>query len=400
MSFTVQTLPRIIDLARNRMVVKTSDTGYPTQFDDYYIELELLTEFVYRTNIFLPVPGKIKGRQKDGVVVFDISRFLMSKIPAESIGDAFSVQFDGATRVTNSILRYKLKMTEHHGPSSSGTSGYTFTTDILVAMRGGRHRQSDSLSIEFDFVYPGQRFLTHAPETRRVSARQPLWLYYNAGPTAGTYSVKVTRYYTDGSSDDFTVNPLNNQGYDLFRWPVGYDQLNLESGATGEIKSWTVVVVSNNAFSELSEVREYVLDYNCPPNERYYLFENSFGVIDTVRTTGELSLDHQNTSQTVRRGMDLFRNKDQPDIIKFNSEHYDICTQYCGHIDPAEVDWLRDLLRSERVWRLGDAKPKPEVTRDMWPIVIDDGKTRISQDNNFLYSLRFSYRDAFITPAI
>ncbi len=238
------------------------------------------------------------------------------------------------------------------------------------------------------------KFLTYQPANKVVTEDQLEWLYLIAGAQGEDWELRYDVTLTDGSQ---VLNQIYGSShdaidrYEVMGFPTGYAQLNLSTH--GEVDYWEVWV-QNPGGSVISQRQTYTLNC-CDISEynRYFLFENSLGGFDTVRLTGKALQDFETVSTDGERVREVGASVSTRDLFYNNTQSRDGAEQATGYLTEEEVLWLRDLLRSEEVYRFGGYDDFTG-TGTLQPIQVNRGASRIREDGNFLYGIRLIYTDA------
>jgi len=374
---------------RNPIGIRVQADPNWQSFDDYFVKIEVSVEIPFRSTNFETIDSDIRGYpNQDGIIEFDIKRLIAPYLEADRPDPLLSQ----GVICEKANIRYSYELQEFQ----NGLLSAQISVSNLHAVRSGIHyTKGDPLSSQSLQSYVGEKFLTHMPTKLGVSCHQPIWLYVIVPLEVATIDLEVERIYADDSSDILNKFSTNVDRYDLVYFPAGYLQLDLENGATDDVKGWKVRVRDVIKDEYITEIQHFECDCICTPLDRFYLFENSLGGMDTLRTTGELAAGQKTGSEISIKSTGPFYDPSYGNLEPHNTEHQEAFVQHTGHITQEENLWLRDLLRAELAWRLGDWQPNPDASGDFWPILIERGQMPIMEDNNFLHGIPFKYSDAF-----
>ena len=153
-----------------------------------------------------------------------------------------------------------------------------------------------------EHIGKGRRFLTWQPTTKIVSPDQPEFLYFltNFSPTPTQLNLRVRCLYQDGTSELFTALNMSNVAVmSVYCFPVSVAALDLATRPK-KVVSYTVWV-SNQINEQLSETREFQIDYVAYQNCKYLLFLNGLGTYDTLRCVGAVAEREKVARQIVER---------------------------------------------------------------------------------------------------
>lgn len=323
-------------------------------------------------------------------VTFDLSHILETFVDADPPPSAGAQ----AARICQKMdARYAVSFQEVSNGSIIDAEHVLFNHVIL----GGRNEYEGQKMKPY---FEAGLFLTWQPRTKYVTADQPEWLSLGIPESVGTdtLSLYADVIFEDGSED--TDNDLGLdlfvQSYDVAQWPAGYNQLGL-SAITGSAEtSGYRLYVKNSSGDVVSEVMTYSFQgCECSPLDRFFLFQNSLGGIDTVRTRGEGKTTVVTSGQQAQRMLSPFRTGTERALLDYGKSLYAAHEQEVGISSEEEQMWLRDFLLAEHVWKVGESYfENPDAGGILVPVSIETGSTQIFQDNDYIHTLTFSYRES------
>lgn len=316
-------------------------------------------------------------------VIFDIQKdfALRYQLPSSA-----SIRAEDAQRCTENWTRFRLQYAEAGG-SPPSVKALTENEKTFTVLHGkqGYARQYESWWTFFEF---NQRFLTERLLGKPVTMRQPEWLYWMARKD-GQYFLNIVVTYLDGNTNQF---PQEIQ-VDLLQgevgvWAVGFQQLGFDCYEDNPIVSYTVQLL--DGFLPASAPYGYIVEADEVSYERYYLFGNAWGGMDTIRTTGKREENSNLSRQTAVRVV-------TPEVIadargsdlSYDHRNQKTFTQHSGYLSVKDLKVLDDLLRIGKAWEI-------DVNGSQFtPILIDQQSIEITKDENDLESIRWSFRYAF-----
>jgi hypothetical protein len=334
-------------------------------------------------------------------VTFDISEILQPYFSDDypnTLGFSADITSDTGSNLINYVVRYA----ESYGdtPQIYTVSEYTATT--LSVINGGFSKEDllyAQAGIFFSTILPlNNQFLTWEPLVKRISPDQPdqlSWLSYSSSATH--IQIKCKIYYNDGSTfNTGIIQSHSNTTGALYYIQTGLNDLGLNAiDPTKTILKYDVWLSGTNVFGITtfwtSQTRTYVVDYKERPYERIFLYRNSFGCYQSLRTIGEVQSKYKLTDSVSQRILPSdyifsdFENKRQ----SVNAD--DVFTVATGYF-PSK-DWkiaFRDFLRSDSVFEFRDGNIIPIVI-----LTLDDS----FKDNDSLYSSKFDYKYSYSAEA-
>ena len=317
------------------------------------------------------------------------------------LNDAFEGVFDrylpnagesNIKKVTALTRRFRVYFAEKYGddPTLQALS----ESSIMQALSGGISKE---LAAELDFfetfLDTHKRFLTWQPNGKKVSRLQEeyLFFYFKTAPAGNKFKCKYYICYDDEAGTEnleeqatWTTGVTAGDIYSIPAGP-GHGGINLYEPAKA-IRKYQLFLVDGDG-NQVSEIRSFQVDNFNHPNERFFMFENSLGGIDTLRTTGQGSKSSQVEFEISENILPYNYDVQQG---QFRQGNYSMRNTYelsTGHLSKAYADYLQEFLMSPKRYVLRNGK--------RIPIVLDTKSFEISKDRNFRYYLRFEYKNVF-----
>jgi hypothetical protein len=189
-------------------------------------------------------------------------------------------------RLTDRIKFYKINYGDIYEQLESPAS--TTPSNPFLVMYGGLSKKKYS---EIDYFYnylpTNKKFMTWAPLVKDVDYNQEdylqFWCYDQAVSTA---KLMIKAYFDDDTNETDQITSLGVTYGHLLQIPAGP----LNSGAIGinpakNLKYYELWLADQND-AVISEVRTYKITEFKHPRTRYYLFLNSLGGYEVLRTVG------------------------------------------------------------------------------------------------------------------
>lgn len=291
---------------------------------------------------------------------------------------------------------FRLKYYEAYGETI--TEQYVFSPDdIFSVLLGGLdevYYQSNNFFPAY--VAPYFKFLTWQKRTKKITTSQPEWLAFLhiAGSEYDSYEVKVEMIYADDTSEiqyvfatDFgpVIEADDIDRLMVIYFQTSYDFLVSPIAADDVVKyKVTVVDPEHNA---LSEVFTYLVIDEIPTRTKYFLFENSIGFYDTLRTTGERITGIDVTGEIMKK----FFSDPYPTDGKYAMSGADGKMKFIQNTGWLEgrssAEYLALFLISPVIFELVDGEKVPIITTRR--------EIKLHADNDKLFALEFEYFYAF-----
>ena len=291
--------------------------------------------------------------------------------------------------------------------SSSNTNTAWNTSEeqnVCNIIKAGVHPYMWKGNNFFINYFPANKpFLTWQQRGRLTALTEPLWLSWLNLNLAGTHSLKVSIQitYTDTTTD--TINyPIADpiKQYFIYYLPAGAAMLGLHTLNTAKtIGYWDVFIVDLNG-TLLSEIYRYYNDQRNDYNQKFLVYRNSLGGLDTVRIRGVIE-----TSITLD-GQDVEMTTDASWSFNTTLPRFDASTPHremplykgdTGYLTKEEQDRLRDLFLNRDIYMAQGGRLLPvKITTKQY-------KLRATSDKLFSMSVEWMLADSgslFYTPGI
>jgi hypothetical protein len=290
----------------------------------------------------------------------------------------------------HSSIEYRIQYYEQYG--SPITSGNITQSQSYFALSGGVSKYQEAIynrqgsSFWAKLTY-NMYFLTWQPKDKKVSINQMEKLFFLCQTEMTRLSYRMDFYYLDGTSDlsvAFSAIDLPpDKG--VVELTVSPNIIKESSSKPTQIDYYKVWIEYQSI--RISEIRTYHIDYAYAENPRYFLFLNSLGGYDTLRTTGDqedtLEYDRISISKILPADFTEMNHESATGSIN-ESMVYKANT---GWRTREEISWLRDFFLSRQVFLLNVNK--------LVPVVVTTTQARHRMDKEDLYFLEFEYRRSY-----
>jgi hypothetical protein len=364
-------------------------TGLPVTMKTFYkIGLQLLIKI---DSSWVGVGEDLLPVNPSGDAVFDIHNLFADRIyPEFTWPEKTSLTFMDLR--PHSSAEYRILYYEQYG--NPVIPGSLEQSDSFYALIGGvsklqeaiYNRQNSSFWAKLTY---NMYFLTWQPKTKNVSINQVEKLFFLAQSEMTHVSYRISFYFLDGTSQlsvaftaidlppdkgviELTVSPAIIKGSASNPDLIDYYQVWLEYQSV-----------------RISEIRTYHIDYAPYENPRYFLFLNSLGGYDTLRTTGnqEDTLEYSRISINKILAVN-FTELDHEAAINSVSESMTYKAN-TGWRTREEISWLRDFFLSKQIFLINVNK--------LVPIIVTTTQARHRTDQEDLFYLDFEYRRSYIS---
>jgi hypothetical protein len=282
------------------------------------------------------------------------------------------------------------------------------TTEYYLALHGGLSKLKFATLPEFFSIYlpHTRKFLTWAPLEKLVDKSQEDYLtfWFTDTPPANTARLRITAYYTDGTSQSSNVVEITNVNTADHLRMIRFKTGPMNSGVYAINSAKTLlkytVGIANNVNTYISELRTYIIDPVSFPTRKFLMFLNSLGTWEVLRLYGDTAEEERYQRQVMRKSLTPGYTGDEGEFQQTTVDGQPASEMGTGYfLETDSKDWLmymRDLMRSTRVF---------DVTKgSRVPLVITSPALPGPKDRNYKYSARFEalhgYSDEVYTPDI
>jgi hypothetical protein len=209
-----------------------------------------------------------------------------------------------------------------------------------------------------DFTYQWKQWMTWKKNNFKIAPSQYCWLTYrhDADTTGVGADVRITLYYTDGTSDDTTLiaAPGNVfKKYGIYRIPVGVVNLALDNVNPAKKIVRMAVVPRDEAGVALTNAFNIYIDYSNYYDTITMQYFNSTGGFDSCRVLGDIEPSHQRTADMAESNAENDGVSNVLPAMQF-TQQVEEQMMFRGNVgllnNAQEQDVLRDLLLSKEVY--------------------------------------------------
>lgn len=261
----------------------------------------------------------------------------------------------------------KVRPGSHH-------TGYT-------ALMGGQSnlKISDGGSFYSEHIQQG-KFLTQAPRVKTTSPKAPERLYYFNTATR-TIVLKASKIYSDGTSATVTIGSLSAVAGRVYELDCSFSNF-----AQGELQTEAYNIwLENSGSTVISEIFTFQVDHRYYDNEQHFIFRNSLGGYDCLRTTGR-------NLRSLEIDRETFENEDKMRSMLENIAETNYVAN-TGSITADTMRWLDDLMLSTEAYWLNFFRPLAIVINNKKKETVDDIQRRF----NLTFEFSLANLESFYT---
>ncbi|MES2590914.1 MAG: hypothetical protein V4608_03430 [Bacteroidota bacterium] len=368
----------------------TIPVAYVVQ-DNYKMFVDVYVEVAHKNGTYTKVGTQELDPDEFNMCGFDLSKMVNSKLEYQL------PSYNEVTpqRNTQTMKRFYTRYAEKYG--SPVTIKKVYETAPIEALKAGFNFLQFQLSYsQIDNHYIANKlFLTRQPRAKKISAIQREYLHWiSPDTTTANVVLAVKIYKDDGTTATSYGTPVSSGPKEMRRFASGYDQrvaslFPLVLFST--VIKYEVWVEGNwgSGYVVASEVFTFICDKDYYRDERYFLFTNSDGGIDTFRATG------LKVETTQLEGDVLNINSRSPvtgEYVEANIQSKSTVVQNSGHLNREQNKWLDDMFLAEQKWEVIDG--------GFVPITFLTKEKPFDESQNKPFSFEFEYFYSFDNTVI
>jgi hypothetical protein len=312
----------------------------------------------------------------NGDVDFDLSPALQNIVstPFPNIGTTIlstAPMSNYITEVDGALKRFHLRYCEQYGltPASKvflGWPGDDEVTQDLYAfcLNAGINnvdRPTFNSSFETNYLSTvGRKFLTRRTLTNVLATKQTKLIFDGLSHTDTVFKAAIYLYYTDGTNSYHVLGKYTKASSvnRIMRFHLGYNDLQLDTlkDAGKTVSYYYAYILDNGGSNQLFErITVYVI-----PNkkfEKYFLFENSLGGIDTLYTFGvfDFKLNFQN-QLTQNYSVDPSNGIYNGEFSETSNRTQEVFELNTGFVSKDYLNYLKDFMYSKKKYLVDGSK--------------------------------------------
>jgi hypothetical protein len=239
------------------------------------------------------------------------------------------------------------------------------------------------------------QWLTQYPHPKLTKPDEQQYLHW-LDELAGNYTLVARLFFKDGTQTDKTISITVADNDSLYCFAVGYQQLGLDQIANnqGKITDRYSVFVKDSDGNTLVDPVTYKLDRKVYPSDHRFLFENNFGVFETIRLTGKQVYSYEVKRSNVRLSI-REHSRELPEYEPYNTTTRNVYEGYTGYMRKDQLLHFKKFLSAPHVFRVDSDLGGSEENGTFTPVVVDPDTFELYQDDQGLFALSFQYKDAY-----
>lgn len=330
----------------------------------------------------------LKTPGDDDRVNFDITNDFDLKYPFPIKNLLPSTSIFVGTQTDIGFINYRLRWAEQYGDPPQTRK--LFVNKTFVALKGGiswLNRTENWWNIHSG----NNKWLTLQPYEKRIGYDQPEFLYW-IGKNIATvnFAVRVDYVLADGTTNGFIlIDGFDVEYGKIYYFPTNWRRLGLFSTSANPLVSYEFYMQDKNS-TFVTQKMKYVIDPMYLDYERYYMFGNSWGGVDTLRGTGKVVSTAKYKWQEASNYEDINQaSGNLTQLLQYDKKEQLYFKGSIGHKDKEYITYLKEILISEEV-RIADT-----VNGEYIPILVTSNSIDLYKDDDDLYFLNWEYKLAF-----
>jgi len=167
----------------------------------------------------------------------------------------------------------------------------------------------------------------------------------------------------------------------------GYAQIDLEKFTHKPVRSYTVWL-ENQSNTRISDEFVFDVDETYYEFERIFFYRNSFGVFDSIRTTGKRESNLEYDRETATLSDDVVEDPYNAPVSAIRILETQVFSASTGWVTLTALDLLRDFFLSKEIYEIS--------SKGTFKCIITTKKTKsMLKDGEYNYSVDFEYSRAY-----
>lgn len=354
---------------------------------NYRVQMEVFFEDTYMGSDYHQVASLRAAPDAFGFVFFEIQQIIHAEFETTRPSAPLPPYGSDTMLIADNLRRYFVRFTEEYGtPVEVQPWQYD---DTRRALFGGISQQKWLTTDFFSILSRDNCWLSFYPDKKKITPDQPEWLkFYNYMPDTYQIFLKVEVFDATESGYKTIINPFSATKLELSQYetaliPVNYNALGLGDTGVADIVKYTVQVLGelDMQIYQLSDVLTFYVDYTTYKDQRYLMYLNSFGLPETLRTTGLLDKQLEVNREILSRSLAFADEYTSYENRQYAENFRNIYTFRSGYYSRAEVDALQELLIYNRAWDVSSV--------GVFGLLILTDKFQVTQTFQFLHSIEF-----------
>jgi hypothetical protein len=381
MSITITNKPRAVDLAKNRFFFRVIANNEGTSYEDYHVRAKISVENLSAVGTYYELPEIRLDTDQNGLTtLYDLGHIISRR--TQNFFDLPDWSMTKPVKALATLVRYNVVFREMDGDTEINTTN----SGTLKALNG-RVNQSQHLNFDIkNWITENKKFLTNGSDRVYTFQEAKHYLYFlNPYPDALTLNLKINAETSNGKvsleSSSLTPNPLTLQPEEIILIPVSDIIQNNINGTLYQ----SIVTLENDSGTTVAGPKTY---YYQPrrPYAKAFLYQNRFGVFDTLTTTSETNTLETERQESRRNLASGYKSQDG----NLSSELTTVADTFKAKTGPIPISMAqhyKEMIESNAVFLQG---------KDRWiRVKTDKGSFNISDENDELQTVTFTYRPAF-----
>lgn len=369
----------------------TTTTGTDKTYNpNFFILVDVYVEEVHLSGTYTRLYSRYLKPDSSSECEIDISEQLHGFLREQLAAPSYNQSAYSNPTATNK--RYYITYCESFGTTPVAYA--TTASAVKRVIKGGlKHEFWPLYSSDFRTLFIGipvtgtSKFLTTRNIKRYTTQVAHEYLTFVPGAAIANARLRAKVWYTNGTTTATVIASYASLGAGLtYIFPAGYTQLNLSSLEAGRTPARYFVYIDNSSGIVKSETILYELQ-NSNYLDKYFIYENSLGGFETLRTWGQAEYGVEIEKEEFSRIAGLNYAATDSDIISSDSNYRENTEVFTGFRSKKEALELIDFVNSRYCFQVTGGKHVP--------VLIDKNTFSIYRDDNYAYALKFNYKPAY-----
>ncbi|MGM0530435.1 MAG: hypothetical protein ACQER7_03715, partial [Bacteroidota bacterium] len=379
MSLSISTSPNAVARTGDGVEFKIHTTDSTADF--YYICVKVYVDD-NRDGSYTQVGAELKKPvDSNGDAVFDIAELLKKEV-SDHFDNYRSSSAINPSHNYDYVRKYKIEYFERSG--SAQTAGTSSESSVKYALQGGLSRAKKAYYEEQGGSWytdlQNVMFLTNAPRLRKTVSFLQTYNYhflYFMPLTSDTWHFHVRVYSSAGVYAGYHVL-TNADQYEVAILSAKYSILkaNISGLPDEDTVDYYVCWVENDGGTKSTEKVIFRYDNEYHEHERYYAFNNTYGLLEAIYTSG---LYQEETSYNQTRFLNEDDERSLQDVYGEPTMNVN-----SGYVEKEWLNYFKEIFLSHHLYELFE--------NYIQKIILEKPKLPKPKSNIHIYQVGFEYR--------
>jgi hypothetical protein len=360
-------------------------------YENYKLQLQILEEIIednvielrkMRSSVYIPFGYD----NLTAFLKYDLSRLIYTDLTGH-----FTFPEDGVRHAWDIIRKHFLQLSfiaDNLTAESMVQERYFYVLPGKISLTKEKAFNTQDSSLYEDLIST-KRFLSFAPIIKTTDIYAPEKLYFLFRADYATATLKITERFVIGNAETRDILQFSADAFSLHEFSIGFQTIKQADYGTKILTEYDIWI-ENGSGSLVSERRTFRMDYTYQRTARYFYFQNSFGMYELFRSTGDAIKSNKVEKEFYTRVIHSKTDRDQ------TRKPIDIRQTYMMKVnsgfmeDPWNFYYASEFLGSGDVYWLKNDRP---YAVQVEAIEVDVAKTDLDNIHDFDFAITLDDMD-------